>query len=160
MLPYDKYAEHTFLSAAWSEKLRKAGVNMDDAVYFLMKNLDGNYEVLSKTELETYVGEVKAIPTYTLPDLIYKLDEFPFVNGIGCPLEFIKDAPFYIWCYYFNNGKKTDEKAELPKFNNGKSYIEAYAEKPLEAAAAMLVACMNNGIGCVDDISGKYAEEW
>lgn len=162
MLPYDKYAKHNFLSVAWSEKLRNAGIDMKDASYYLYKNLDGGYDILSKTELELYPEKFinSGIPTYTLPELIFKLNEFPFVGEVGAPLEFIKDAPFYIWCYYFNKGKKLDENAELPIFDNKKPYIEAMAETPIESAAAMLILSKKYDIGYSDDMSDKYDEDW
>jgi hypothetical protein len=119
MLRYTDKDKHTFLSPYWCKKLVDAGIDMSDATYVLAKN-DGTTYVTRKDEAEGLckpeaVWEIT--PTYTLPDLIYKFNEYPWVKEDGKdkqwgPIGFLKDAPFYIWTYYPNhdtNGKIIEE---------------------------------------------------
>jgi len=107
MLRYTDKDKHTFLSPYWCKKLVDAGIDMSDATYVLAKN-DGTTYVTRKDEAEGLckpeaVWEIT--PTYTLPDLIYKFNEYPWVKEDGKdkqwgPIGFLKDAPFYVWTYY------------------------------------------------------------
>lgn len=157
MIKFGKYTVHTFLSPWWCKKLREAGITMENAVWFYVKK-DNEYYIVDKDEVKEYSSE-HVIPTYTLADILYLLNEYPFVNDVGAPLGFLKDAPFYVWTYYFQ--LKEGEDKELPTFNNGKSYIEAEGETPLEGAARMLLMCKANDIFVPSwSIDDKYDEIW
>ncbi len=156
MIKYGKYTIHSFLSPRWCKRLTDAGIDMKDAVWYYIKK-DDSYYILDKDEAKE-LNCSELIPTYTLADILYLLNEYPFVDDSGAPLGFIKDAPFYIWTYYFNN--KSDDSLKLPTFTNGKSYIEAEGETPLEAAARMLMMCKTNNIGLFHGFEDKYDEIW
>lgn len=110
MLRYTDKDKHTFLSPYWCKKLVDAGIDMSDATYVLAKN-DGTTYVTRKDEAEGLckpeaVWEIT--PTYTLSDMIYKFNEYPWVDENGKdkqwgPIGFLKDAPFYFWTYYPND---------------------------------------------------------
>ena len=102
---------------------------MEDASWWIIEDPETK-ELYVIGEDEYWIPENK-IPTYTLPDIIYKLPN----TG---PLEFRKDAPFYIWNY----GK-----------------IDCIAENPLEAAANLLIWFAENKLGYVKNIKGKYKIE-
>ena len=158
MLRYNDFAKHTFLSPEWCNKLRDTGIDMSDAVYYL-KTIDGAIYV---TDLEEITEDEKKrlTPTYTLPDLLYKLDEFPYVDDVGCPLEFFKDAPFYGFGYYFDKRRNTlVQEDKLPTFSDGKHRIAVYRETPLEGAALLLLTCAKEGVKYNRNISGKYRPE-
>ena len=158
MIEFNKYSSHSFLSPVWCKRLRKAGIDMKNAVWFIVK-IDDIYYVVDKDELVTlHTGDY--IPTYTLTDMLYMLNEYPYVGNAGAPLDFVKDAPFYVWAYYFNHNDR-NKPEDLPKFKNGKSYVEAMGETPIEAAARMLLVCKNNGIHFFQgSFQDKYDEMW
>ena len=107
MLRYTYKDKHTFLSPYWCEKLVEAGIDMSDATYVLAKN-DGTTYVTRKEEAISLCkpeATWEITPTYTLPDLIYKFDEYPWVKENGedktwGAVGFLKDAPFYVWTLY------------------------------------------------------------
>lgn len=154
MIVYDKVARHNFLSEELCKKLVEAGIDMSDASYYLIK-IDGVTYVspTPNIELTNNMVEGDPIPTYTLADMIYKMNEYPYVDGkpFG-PLGFFKDAPFYVWLY-----RSKDKSVVLP---NGENSIEAEAETPIEAAAYMLIQSRKNGINLVDGIKDKYDETY
>ena len=157
MIKYSKYTTHTFLSPWWCRKLIDSGIKMDNAVWFYIES--GNtYYIVSKDELKD-IGQDIAFPTYTLSDILYILDEYPYVDDIGAPLRFVKDAPFYIWYYNFRLNNKHEGKSH--KFNDGTSCLEGESETPLEAAAILLLKCKNNTIlFSTSSLEEKYDEVW
>ena len=124
-----------FLDKDWSQKFTEAGVPMGDNKYWLTE-IDGT----------TYITDDKTIceqmnypvyPTYTLPELFYKLCEWhPDYKA----LTLWKDAPFYF--------------AQYEDAPDSSPYV-CYTEYPLYAAAQLVLNCVKNGFGCVDDISDK-----
>lgn len=130
-----------FLNENLCKELRKNGIDFEDAKYVCIDN-----QILFKSDVENVEERVEkgeGFYTYTLPELLYKLPEWiedPNLHPKGSFLSFWKDAPFYIFCY------------ESP---NGCSVSSQVAEYPIEAAAFLLIACMERGIGCIDDIGGK-----
>lgn len=98
-------------------------------------------------------GKVENVPTYTLSELLYKLNEYPCekveVKGEKVEMQgisFFKDAPFYCFGYMceYKDGKKT-----MPD-----EYTECY-EYPIESAAHLLIKCAKNGIIYCKDVSDK-----
>lgn len=143
MIVYDKIARHNFLCEELCKKLVDAGIDMSDASYYLIK-VDGVTYVSPMPNIEITNNTIDGdpIPTYTLADMIYKMDEYPYRNGkLFGPLGFTKDAPFYIFHYH---------KSE---FNVN---VEGEAETPIEAAAYLLIQSMENGIDVNFDVRGKY----
>ena len=159
MIKLDKYAEHTFLNYNWARKIIDNGIDMSDAVWFIIVDND-EYFIASKHEKEdmdlSYVQEV--LPTYTIADILYKLNEYPYVDECGASLGFIKDAPFYMWTYYFKNNVN-DPNIKLPRFTNGQTYLESLSDTPLESAACMLILCKENNIRFWNDANMKYEED-
>lgn len=145
MIVYDKIARHNFLCEELCKKLVDAGIDMSDASYYLIK-VDGVTYVSPMPNIEITNNTIDGdpVPTYTLADMIYKMDEYPYSNGkLFGPLGFTKDAPFYIFHYH---------KSEF----NVK--VEGEAETPIEAAAYFLIQSMKNGINVNFDIRRKYDE--
>ena len=160
----NKKTRQDFLDREWVKKLMDAGVDMSDSKYFIV----GNWAPNNSREFRDFV-KLKAdhpewnnpeifdnpVPTYTLSEILLKLNEWPYKEGIkmssrssygdDCTepensggLTFFKDAPFY--CFFYKNW--------------GESQCNI-SEYPLHAAASLLLWCMNNGVGCVEDISDK-----
>lgn len=152
MLIYDKRAEHNFLKEDLCRKLIDSGIDMSDASYCFVK-IDGVVYVTTKENLELISTSNKIdgdpVPTYTLADMIYKMNEYPYVDE-KCfgPLGFIKDAPFY--CFTYHPSQKTENVPE---------YISSTAETPIEAAANMLMLSMKYKIRIIEDITPKYNEQ-
>lgn len=142
MIVYDKIARHNFLCEELCRKLVDAGIDMSDASYYLIK-VDGVTYVSPMPNIEITNNTIDGdpIPTYTLADMIYKMDEYPFRNGKSFgPLGFMKGAPFYIFYY----------QSEID------ANVEGEAETPIEAAAYLLIQSMKNGIDVNFDVRGKY----
>lgn len=156
MIELNSKTQQDFLNREWVEKLLKAGVDMNDAKYFIC----GNF---SKDAPQDYIALKKAypnwndpklfdspVPTYTLSELLLKLDEWPYKKGIknyngdreesesSGGLTFFKDAPFY--CFFYKDW--------------GDSQLTC-TEYPITSAANLLIWCMKNEVGCVGDISNK-----
>lgn len=111
--------QQDFLNLEWCKKLTDAGIDMSDAKYSITKD----NEIIYGNE---------GTPTYTLAELLYKLNEWP-INSKG--LKFCKDAPFYI--FYYEN------------------ITECISEYPIEAAAQLLLYCAKNNISYVLNIKDK-----
>lgn len=142
MILYDNIARHNFLSEELCRKLVDSGIDMSDASYYLIKADGVTYVSQSPNiEMTNVMVEGDPIPTYTLSDMIYKMNEFPYIDGkpIG-PLCFLKDAPFYSWAYY-------------PK---GSDAVDGIAETPIEAAAYLLIKSRENRIQIIENIKTKY----
>ena len=162
MLRYTDTEKHTFLSRYWCKKLVDAGIDMKDHTYVIV-TIDGTDYVTNKNDLDSISESVitEVTPTYTLADMIYKFDEYPWVKDgdkdkTWGPVGFLKDAPFYVWTYYPNHSDKY-EPEEWPEYE-GKKYIEAIADTPIEAAARMLIICKKAGIYIVPRCNDKYKE--
>ena len=145
MIVYDKIARHNFLCEELCKKLVDAGIDMSDASYYLIK-VDGVTYVSPMPYIEITNNTIDGdpIPTYTLADMIYKMDEYPYRNGKSFgPLGFTKDAPFYIFHYH---------QSEID------ANVEGEADTPIEAAAYLLIQSIKNGINVNMDVRGKYDE--
>ena len=164
MLRYTDIEKHSFLSRYWCQKLIDAGIDMTDHTYVIV-TIDGTDYITKKGDINSISDSVvqEITPTYTLAEMIYKFDEFPWIKDkdekdkTWGPIGFLKDAPFYVWTYYPNHSGKTDNPDEWPEFE-GKNYIEAMAETPIEAAARMLIICKEAGIYIVPGCNEKYKE--
>ena len=145
MIVYDKIARHNFLCEELCKKLVDAGIDMSDASYYLIK-VDGVTYVspMPNIEITNNTIDCDPIPTYTLADMIYKMDEYPYRNGKSFgPLGFTKDAPFYSFHYHTSNEIDAN--------------VEGMSDTPIEAAAYFLIQSMKNGIDVnFEDVRGKY----
>lgn len=166
MLLFDKYLKHVFIRSDMSKVLIDKGVNMNDAQFFIIKKNDKEY-VVGKNELKVLKEKdtsIDGVPTYSLCDFLYKLHEWIIEEDGGKkfsgPLGFMKDAPFYIFTYYNKDENKKEIEEDNFHFKNGKKWLEAYGETPLDGAYRMLLTCINNEVGHVGSISEKYDGEW
>lgn len=145
MIELNNKTRQDFLDREWCKRFVDAGVDMSDAKYFIT-NIDNKDWVCYN---ETAHVDCESIPTYSFAELLYKLHEWPYDvnikstdttgNGNSEGLSFFKDAPFYF--FYYRNWPETQEAGE--------------SEYPIYSAASLLLWCMKNGIGCVDDVSDK-----
>lgn len=140
---YTKKDEHTLLSPAWCKRLQDAGVKLGDGRYVIYRNALKSSEgrdrlyIGVKEDMYKFPLATDIIPTYTLPELLYKLSEY--ITDMGA-LAFVKDAPFYI--FHYGEGKDTD--------------IIGEDETPIVSAARLLLQCAEKNLPYVGDISNKY----
>ena len=127
-----------FLDKEWSDKFTEAGVPMGDNKYWIVI-IDGT-EYITEDKTLVMVNTLincECYPTYTLSELQLKLNEWhPEYKG------FImwKDAPFYF--------------AQYKGAPDNSPYV-CYNELPLYAAAQLVLNCVKNGFGVVQDVSDK-----
>lgn len=172
MIELNKKTQQDFLSREWVQKLLDAGVDMNDAKYFIVTKqtsiliregkkpkafkadfiiTKAHYEGCAQTQREMVYENV--MPTYTTAELLYKLHEwiYPTIDGVEYSggIGFVKDAPFYIFYYDVEPRESKDGD------NKTREYMSASFEYPIESLAGVLIQCMKKGIGCVKDISDK-----
>lgn len=129
MIELNNKTDQDFLSLEWCKRIVEAGIDMSDAKYRILDYGDKKYVVYNSNE---------GTPTYTLAELLYKLDEYP--DNCENGLFFFKDAPFYGFGYNFK------DKGEFVR----------YSEYPIEAAAMLLIASNKlEGVYHCKDISDK-----
>lgn len=125
-----------FLHPKWVKEFRKLGVNCTDAYYYWYKIDKVNYKLITREDLLT-VDDDFIIPTYTLAQLLYKLEECIIVKEDNKKhtgaLGFYKNDPFYSFYY----------KEDAPIDSN---IIESSAFYPIEAVAMLLIQCVKNKI--------------
>ena len=148
MIRLDEKTQQDFLNREWVKRIQDAGIDMSDAKYIITE-CEGR-DCIAYIETVKVYGDkaleaMKSVPTYTLSELLYKLDEYLFWKNDGgeecsSSLKFLKDAPFYFWFY---------------RDNNNKDCIESSFEHPIESAASLLIQCAKKGYSYVKDISGK-----
>ncbi len=159
MVEFDKIAKHVWLDEAWCSRVSEV-IYMSDAKWFLYKK-DEKLFVCSITERDDLLSSVdksEFIPTYTIADMLYKMNEYAWIDkDPECELKnfhggfkLIKDAPFYIFGYY-NNIIDSEFR-----FEGNKKSLEVFDELPVISAARMLIAAEKNGIKNVGSISEKY----
>jgi len=178
MITFDLYSKHNFLGPSWYKHFKEVGLDMGiDASYYLVKD-DKVYRIYDKGEFKKKFGkdfkgfsEDTVIPTYTIADMLYKIDEWPYDNTNVKPwkgISFFKDAPFYCFCYApkLNDDEKTGDPEEDKKlvdenFPNyqGHHWIEPSAYTPIESIARLLYICLKENYGYnKHSISDKYKE--
>lgn len=152
MIKFNKKISQTFLSPEWCNKLISSGIEMSDSYYFYIvrKSPIGiNYYIVTKEELDLNPKrDQEPIPTYTLSELLYKLNEYPAENveeGILSTLYMIKDAPFYGFGY--------EVKSESSCLHPDRYF--RWSEYPINAAASLLLYCHNNNISYNPNIYDK-----
>lgn len=128
MIKLTKKTAQDFLSEEWCDRLSEY-IEMDDAKYVIKDN----YIFLKEEVILPYTY------TYTLSELLYKLEEYLTIKDIECSLNFVKDAPFY--CFYYKGGNK--------------NLLGNFFEYPIESAAFLLLECAKQNISYVKDISDK-----
>lgn len=137
MIRLTNKTQQDFLNKQWVEKLMEANVPMQDNKYWLVE-IDGT-TYIGVEEDKTIAEEkgYKVYPTYSFAELLYKLDEWhPKYKG----LILWKDAPFY-----FSQYKDAPDNTK---------YV-CYSEYPIYSAAQLLINCVKDSFGCVEDISNK-----
>lgn len=149
MIELNYKTRQDFLDREWVQRLLDAGVDMNDAKYVIVHNKAIDRDEISfgsPGDSFSHLYE-NVVPTYTLSELLYKLNEYPFIFEMeeACaPLSFCKDAPFYGWYYAFKD-----------KNGNSVCTLESFFEHPIESAAGLLLQCIKNKIPYVKDISDK-----
>ena len=147
MIELNSKTQQDFLNREWVEKLLKAGVDMNDAKYFICSNFsnDAPQDYIALKSSYPNWNDPKLfnnpVPTYTLSELLLKLNEWSYREEepeSSGGLTFFKDAPFY--CFYYKEWSETQD---------------TISEYPLYAAANLLLWCMKKGVGCVKDVSDK-----
>ena len=178
MITFDLYSKHNFLGPSWYKHFKEVGLDIGiDASYYLVKD-DKVYRIYDKGEFKKKFGkdfkdfsEDSVIPTYTIADMLYKIDEWPYDNSNDKPwkgINFFKDAPFYCFCYApkLNDDEKTGDPEEDKKLMDekfptyqGHHWIEPSAYTPIESIARLLYICLKENYGYnKHNISGKYKE--
>ena len=178
MIIFDLYSKHNFLGPSWYKHFKEVGLDIGiDASYYLVKD-DKVYRIYDKGEFKKKFGkdfkdfsEDSVIPTYTIADMLYKIDEWSYDNSNDKSWEgisFFKDAPFYCFCYApkLNDDEKTGDPEEDKKLMDekfptyqGHHWIEPSAYTPIESIARLLYICLKENYGYnKHNISGKYKE--
>ncbi len=139
MLKLNNKTEQDFLNKSWVSMLQKSGIEIKDNKYWLV-DIDGTTYITEddlklKEDFKDSIDNI--MPTYTLPELFYKLSEW---HSDYHGLILWKDAPFYFAQY-------KDAPDDSP--------FVVYSEYPIYAAAKLLINCAKNGELYVEDISGK-----
>lgn len=136
MIKFTEKIKQDFLPIEWVKRLQDADIELVDSKYFIIQR-DGEEYIEIKENLPSGDESISITPTYTLPEILYKLPEY--VDDNFGALEFWKDAPFYGWC-----------------FKNDKDSQNIYSEYPLYSAAFLLIYCAKNKkLWYVKDISDK-----
>lgn len=136
MIKFTEKIKQDFLPIEWVKRLQDAGIELTDSKYFIIQK-DGEEYIETKENLPSGDEGISITPTYTLPEILYKLPEY--VDDNFGALEFWKDAPFYGWCF------RKDRDSQ----NN-------YSEYPLYSAASLLIYCAKNEkLWYVKDVSDK-----
>ena len=157
MIELNKKTQQDFLNREWVQKLMDAGIDMSDAKYCIGRTFRGDYVAYKAGAYNETLQDI--IPTYTVSELLYKLNEWPSleieVNGekkiIGTPLEIIKDAPFYFACYHFSTSCVSGKEV-YPEYK--KYDIECESEYPIEALAQLLIASAKSNF-----LNFKYSKD-
>ena len=152
MIELNYKTQQDFLNREWVRKLLDAGVDMSDAKYYIFNGFNG-IDYITYNQLIAYSSGSDVISTYTVSELLYKLHEWiwPVVKGVHYQggLDFIKDAPFYIFFYHLYIFKNRE------KIYNNDEYLYAACEYPIESLASLLIQCHEKGIGDIGNISTK-----
>ena len=88
MIELNNKTEQDFLNREYCEKLQSAGIDMSDAKYFICGNFDSDHKrdyIGLKQEYPTWNNKElfdKPISTYTLSELLLKLNEWPYNDSI------------------------------------------------------------------------------
>lgn len=136
MIKFTEKIKQDFLPIEWVKRLQDADIELVDSKYFIIQR-DGEEYIEIKENLPSGDESISITPTYTLPEILYKLPEY--VDDNFGALEFWKDAPFYGGC-----------------FKNDKDSQNIYSEYPLYSASFLLIYCAKNKkLWYVKDISDK-----
>lgn len=136
MIKFTEKIKQDFLPIEWVKRLQDADIELVDSKYFIIQR-DGEEYIEIKENIPSGDESISITPTYTLPEILYKLPEY--VDDNFGALEFWKDAPFYGWC-----------------FKNDKDSQNIYSEYPLYSAAFLLIYCAKNKkLWYVKDIPDK-----
>lgn len=148
MIPLNEKTSQDFLSVDNMKELSEQGVDLSDAKYVIVKRIKGDdmYIVYRRDGgWKNYVSTPElfeeVIPTYTLPELLYKLPEWLLKDEYN-GLSFFKDAPFYAFYYDHNDAEKQDDSTFAMEY-------------PIDSAFTLLLWCIKHGHGYSRDISRK-----
>jgi hypothetical protein len=133
MIEFNLKEKQFFLSSNISKKLIEKGIAMDDSHFVIVKKPCGKEYITTRNDEAIDVNDT-VVPTYTLPELLYKIPEYAQGKGM---FSLWKDAPFYP-CQF----GKDDTTLCI-------------SESPLYSAANFLMFCKTQGYYIPEDISDK-----
>jgi len=143
MIELNEKTQQDFLNREWVQRLLEAGVDMSDAKYYIVYDINEqrDYIRFGKQPLTFACTHIRQIPTYTVSELLYKLHEwiYPTIDGeeYSGGLKVSKDAPFYIAHYDLKN---KEDNAQHEEFYAKSKY-------PIESLAMLLIQCHKKYIG-------------
>lgn len=161
MIELNDKTQQDFLNREWVQKLLDAGVDMSDAKYCIRKYRLNPYSVEESDvviEKRLYPG-INCIPTYTVSELMYKLHEWVSLEIDGKKytgmLNFIKDAPFYVFYYKLVSKNYDPRKFPQDQLDEWDESLMGEFEYPIESLASLLIQCHEKSIGDTGNISDK-----
>lgn len=123
MIELNEKTQQDFLNREWVQKFLKAGVDMSDAKYYIVKSPDGSeedmviYDSTGACYEEEFLSENKGVPTYTVSELLYKLREYSEVPLIDTQisLDNLIDslASLLIQCHKKDIGIETKDTGDI-----------------------------------------------
>ena len=158
MIELNDKTQQDFLNREWVQKLLDAGVDMSDAKYGIIKSMfkDGPDSIILIKHAES---NWNWIPTYTVSELLYKLHEWVSLEIDGKKytgmLNFIKDAPFYIFYYKLVSKNYDPRKFPHDQPDEWDESLMGEFEYPIESLASLLIQCHAKSIGDTGNISDK-----
>lgn len=160
MIELNDKTQQDFLNREWVQKLLDAGVDMSDAKYVIGVGIASGIEyILLKEGVDSYKFNGPVIPTYTVSELLYKLHEFVNLEIDGKKytgmLNFIKDAPFYVFYYKLVSKNYDPRKFPQDQPDEWDESLMGEFEYPIESLASLLIQCHAKNIGDTGNISDK-----
>ena len=163
MIELNDKTQQDFLNREWVQKLLDAGVDMSDAKYCIYRlgNKDFIYYLPSFLAAEDTDDEYdnSYLPTYTVSELLYKLHEWVSLEIDGKKytgmLNFIKDAPFYVFYYKLVSKNYDPRKFSQDQLDEWDESLMGEFEYPIESLASLLIQCHEKSIGDTGNISDK-----
>lgn len=158
MIELNDKTQQDFLNREWVQKLLDAGVDMSDAKYGIIKSMfkDGPDSIILIKHAES---NWNWIPTYTVSELLYKLHEWVSLEIDGKKytgmLNFIKDAPFYVFYYKLVSKNYDPRKFSQDQLDEWDESLMGEFEYPIESLASLLIQCHVKNIGDTGNISDK-----
>ena len=156
MIELNKKTQQDFLNREWVQRLLDAGVDMNDAKYYIATYRDSekmfeaiwykdelDFEVIKTYEREHPDCKVDRMPTYTVSELLYKLH----INNNFRPDCLSVDI---LSCTSFLCSVDMDNNHEV-LLTNGPGCRDSY----IQSLASLLIQCHKKGEGDTGNISDK-----
>jgi len=158
MIELNDKTQQDFLNRKWVQRLLDAGVDMSDAKYCIFTGNNGKDYITIIRELAMQPSS-NIVNTYTVSELLYKLHEWVNLEIDGKKytgmLNFIKDAPFYIFYYKLVSRNYDPRKFPQDQPDEWDESLMGEFEYPIESLASLLIQCHEKSIGDTGNISDK-----